>query len=153
MARRRGRRARRLAPLSSSSEWWRRQRGAYGEQQKRRQAASERTLRRRAALRIAGGRQPRQRQRSRWDVTPLPSPRLKTAHAPRSFACTLASHLSPLVEYSRSSRGLRSLSLSLSYSTSGPTRAGHMREPSTWKGSVGLARDRLDYQARRGSGK
>ena len=49
----------------------RRQRSAA----KRRLALSEPTHRR-VTDRPAGGRQLRQRQRSRWDVTPSPSPRL-----------------------------------------------------------------------------
>ena len=51
---------------------------------------SWRALRRHATVRTAGGRPPRQRQRSQWDATPSPSPRLQTAHASgasRSFAC------------------------------------------------------------------
>ena len=104
---------------------------------------SERPLRRCATVRIAGGRQPRQRQRSQWDASPSPSPCLKTAHAPKlrvlaaPATCTLSPHLSHLVEHSRRSR--RSLSFSLPYSKLDPTRDTHKRESSTRRASVGLA--------------
>ena len=108
MTRRRGRRARHLAPLRPSSGWWRRRGGANGGQQKRRQAVSERPLRRCVTVHIAGGCQPSQRQRSQWptggvtshcqwDVTPSPSPRLKTAHALEASLARRTSHLHPCI--------------------------------------------------------
>ena len=131
MTRRRGRRVQRLAPLRPSSGWWRRRGGANGEQQKRRQAVSERPLRRCATVRIAGGRQLRQRQRSQRDATPSPWPRLKTAHAFGASLARSTSHLHPRIAPIAPSRAQLqkppSLSLSLQYSTSGPTRAMHKR--------------------------
>ena len=106
-----------FAPFRPSSGWRRRLGGANGEQQKRRQAVSERPRHCRATDRIAGGRQPLQRQRSQWDATPSPSPCLKTAHALGASLACCTSHLHPriasiayIVEHSRRRR--RSLSLS-----------------------------------------
>ena len=104
MTRRRGRRARRLAPLRPSSGWWHRRGGANRKQQKRRQAVSDRLLRRCVMVRIAGGRQPCQRQRLQWDVTPSPSPRLKTAHAHEASLACRTSHLHPCIAPITSSR-------------------------------------------------
>ena len=79
------------------------------------------------------------------DSTRPPKLRLHAALA----TCSLASHLSPLVEYSSRSRGRRSLSLS----TSGPMRAVHKREPITRRASVGLATLSSRAPGRRGSRK
>ena len=148
MTRRRGRRARRLAPLNPQADG-----GA--------DAAAPMESSKSVAKHLGAPSSSLCDGPYRWRTPaprPPPTPALavgriafalalpdsvKTAHTPKlrvhaaPATCTLSPHLSHLVEHSRRSR--RSLRFSLPYSKLDPTRDTHKRESSTRRASVGLA--------------